>query len=60
MLGGEEEVFDCLAIVMLQRTKEANIEWLCNAARARAAPDRVAKPPPPDVYICYRVWFYHR
>ena len=30
---------------------------LCNAARARAAPDRVAKPPPPDVYICYRVWF---
>ena len=28
VLGGKEEVFDCLAIVMLQRTKEANIEWL--------------------------------
>ena len=48
----------------VKREEAATFAWSpkgwCNAARARAAPDRVAKPPPPDVYICYRVWFYHR
>ena len=40
-------------------SKKRNRIWSCNAAR-QGWPGRVAEPPPTDVYICYRVWNYHR
>ena len=43
-----------------RRGRYGKIQAYCNAARARAVPHRAAKPPAPDVYICYRVRIYHR